>query len=95
MSFCHGAVAPAEALAVSDSTVAVAVADDEQPPVRNCAASKRLAALSDRRSSTAVLDLPAEASAFTAHVPGAARGLWVDPLPIPDNHRAFLQVFRI
>jgi hypothetical protein len=95
MSLCHGVVTPVEAAAVSEGTVAVALAEDEQPPFRDCAASKRLAALSDRRGSTTVLDLPAEASAFTAHVPAAARGLRVDPLPVPDNHRAFLQVFRI
>lgn len=105
MSLCHGVVVPVSAATASDSaavavvasggSAAVAVADDGQPPIRDCAVSKRLVALFERRGSAAALDLPVAASAFTAHVPEAARGLRVAPLPIPDNHRAFLQVFRI
>ena len=95
MSLCHGVVAPVDAAAATDGTAVVAVATDEQPPARECAASKRLAALSDRRGSAATLDLPAEPLAFTAHEPSAARGLRVAPLAIPANHRALLQVFRM
>lgn len=95
MSLCHGVVASVEAATPSDGTAAVAVADDQQTPFRDCAASKRLAALSERRGSATSLDLPVEAPGFTAHIPEAARGLRVTPHPLPDNHRAFLQVFRI
>ncbi len=95
MSLCHGLVTTVESSAASDGAATVAVAEEEQSPFRDCAASKRLVALSDRRGSSTALDLPAATPAFTAHIPEAARGLRVDPLPIPDNHRAFLQVFRI
>ena len=105
MSLCHGVGVPVSAatangstavtVAASSGSAAVAVADDGQPPIRDCAMSKRLVALFERRGSAAALDLPVAASAFTAHVPEAARGLRVAPLPIPDNHRAFLQVFRM
>jgi hypothetical protein len=95
MSLCHGVVAPVEASTASDGTAAVAVAESEQPPFGECTAGKRLVALSERRGAATALDLPADASAFTAHVPEVARGLRVVPLPIPDNHRAFLQVYRI
>ncbi|MDQ2655077.1 MAG: hypothetical protein M3Z20_18760 [Chloroflexota bacterium] len=95
MSLCHGVVVPVAASTVSDGTVAVSAADNEQSPLRDCAASKRLIALSERRGSAATLDLPAPATALTAHLPESARGLRLDPLPIPGNHRAFLQVFRI
>ena len=95
MSLCHGVVAPVDASTASDGTVTVAVADDEQSPFRDCAASKRLVALSERRGSVTALYLPADISAFTAHIPETTRGLRLDPLPIPANHRAFLQVFRI
>jgi hypothetical protein len=95
MLLCHGVVAPVSAATVSDGTAAVTAADDGQPPYRDCAASKRLVALAERRGSVATLDLPAAAPAFTAHLPESARGLRVNPPPIPGNHRAFLQVFRI
>jgi hypothetical protein len=95
MSLCHGLVTPVSALAVSDSPAAVAMADDGQPPARECAASKRMVAPSERRGAAATLDLPATATAFTAHLPQSARGLRLDPPPIPGNHRAFLQVFRM
>ena len=95
MSLCHGVVVPVAAATVSDGTAAVAVASDEQPPFRECAGGKRLVAVSERRGSAATLDLPAAASAFTAHLPETAHGLRVSPLPLPANHRAFLQVFRI
>lgn len=95
MSLCHGVFAPVSAATVSEGPAAVAAADDGQPPLRDCAASKRLVALSERRGSAAALDLPSAASALTAHLPEAARGLRMDPPPIPGNHRAFLQVFRI
>lgn len=95
MSLCHGVVAPVESATAMAGTAAVAVVDDEQPPLRECAASKRLAALSDRRGSATTFVLPAGTMACTAHVPEAARGLHVAPLPVPDNHRAFLQVFRL
>ena len=95
MSLCHGVVVPVAASTVSDGAAVVSAAENEQPPFRDCAASKRLIALSERRGSAATLDLPASASALTAHLPEAARGLRVTPLPIPGNHRAFLQVFRI
>ncbi len=99
MSLCHGLVAPVSAatatVTATDGAAAVPVADDGQPPVRDCAASRRLVALSERRGSAAALDLPAPASALTAHLPGGARGLRLVPPPMPGNHRAFLQVFRI
>jgi hypothetical protein len=95
MSLCHGVVAPVAASTANDGPAVVAMADNEQPPFRDCAASKRLVALSERRGSAATLDLPTAAMALTAHLPASARGLRMDPLPIPGNHRAFLQVFRI
>jgi hypothetical protein len=95
MSLCHGVVAPVSAAAASDGTAVVAASEEGQPPVRDCAASKRLVALSERRGAAAALDLPAAASALTAHLPESVRGLRMAPLPIPGNHRAFLQVFRI
>jgi hypothetical protein len=95
MSLCHGVIAPVSAATASDGPAAVAAADDGQPPFRDCAASKRLVALFERRGAAAALDLPLPASALTAHLPEAAQGLRMDPPPIPGNHRAFLQVFRI
>ena len=95
MSLCHGVVAPVQASAPGDSVAVVAVAEDEQTPFRDCAASKRLAALSERRGSATALDLPVGTLGLTAHIPEAARGLRMAPLPLPDNHRAFLQIFRI
>ena len=101
MSLCHGLVSPVHAAIANDGPVAVAssglaaVADDDRPPVRECAASKRMVAPSDRRGAAATLDLPAAPTALTAHLPDAARSLRLGPPPIPGNHRAFLQVFRI
>ena len=95
MSLCHGVVASVEASTPSEGEAVVSAAEDEQSPFHDCAMSKRLVALSERRGSATALELPAETLAFTAHVPEAGRGLRVEPLSIPDNHRAFLQVFRI
>jgi hypothetical protein len=95
MSLCHGVVAPVDASTSSNGTATVAMADQEQSPFRECAASKRLVALSERRGSATALDLPVQTLGFTAHIPEATRGLRVAPHPLPDNHRAFLQVFRI
>lgn len=95
MSLCHGMVAPVEASTASNGTVAVAVADEEQSPFRDCAASKRLFALSDRRGSATTFDLPAAPLGLMAHVAEPAPGLQATPPPLPGTHRSFLQVFRI
>jgi hypothetical protein len=95
MLLCHGVVAPVSAATVSDGTAVVTAADDGQPPFHDCAAGKRLVAVTERRGSAATLDLPAQTLGFIAHLPDSARGLRMVPPPIPGNHRAFLQVFRI
>ena len=95
MSLCHGFVAPVEASAFDSAPAVVAAADENPSPFRDCATTKRMVALSDRRGAATALDLPAATPAFTAHIPEAAHGLRGDPLPLPENHRAFLQVFRI
>lgn len=95
MSLCHGVVAPASVVAAAEGPAAVAVVTDEHPPLRDCAAGKRLVALSERRGPAALLDLPGAATVLTAYLPEAARGLRMVPPPIPGKHRAFLQVFRI
>jgi hypothetical protein len=95
MSLCHGFIAPAEAAAPENGAAVVVVEDDAPSPFRECAATKRMVALSERRGTAAALDLPAATSAFTAHIPEAVPGLRAQPLPLPENFRAFLQVFRI
>lgn len=97
LSLCHGVVASVTVAAPVESTVAVTLtaADQEQTPFRDCAASKRLIALSERRGSAPVLAPIAAPLGFTEHVPEAAVGRRAAPPPLLDNHRAFLQVFRI
>ncbi len=95
MSLCHGVLAPVSAATAGNGPAVVAATDDGPPPFRECAAGKRLVALTERRGSAATLDLPAQTLGFTAHLPESARGPRMDPPPIPGNHRAFLQVFRI
>jgi hypothetical protein len=95
MSLCHSIVAPVEASAPTGGVAVAAAANDEPTPFRECAATKRMVALSDRRGSAPALDLPPSPSVFTAHLPEGARGLRLEPQPLPENHRAFLQVFRI
>ena len=94
LSVCHGVV-PALTKTADAASVAAAVTDGEQEPYRECAVSKRVVALSDRRGAATQLDIPAQPLGFVAHVPEAVPGLRVNPPPLPENHRAFLQVFRI
>ena len=99
LSLCHGVIAPAPASASAialDAATASSVVNDDQGPFRDCAASKRLVALSERRGSAHTpLDVPAALLGFTEHTPDVARFLRAAPIPLPENHRAFLQVFRI
>lgn len=93
LSVCHGVV-PTLSKAADAAGFTVSVVDEDQEPFRECAVSKRVVALADRRGAATMLDIPAEPLGFIAYIPEAARGLRVDP-PVPVPHRAFLQVFRI